>query len=807
MPRRRALALLCSVPIAALPAIALAPHAQAASSSVVIAQAFGGGGNSGAPYVSDFVELYNRSGAAVDLTGWKLQYWSAAGTTATSTALSGSIDTGHHYLIKEADGSNTAAPALPTPDATGTIAMSATAGRVAIVDANGTTIDLLGYGSTASVSETAPAPAPSNTLADVRTSSCTDTDNNATDFVTAAPAPNNSASAIGQCGTTGGGGGTTPPPPPTGQDATIEQIQGAAHRSPLEGKAVKNVTGVVTATSKTGYWIQSTTPDDDPATSEGLFVFTKSAPSAKVGDAVTAAGTVSEYRPGGSSGTANLTTTELTNPTTTVTSSGNPLPAPVVIGKDRIAPQQTVKDGDPGDIETAGTFDPTKSAIDFDESLEGMRVELDDAVAVGPTNASYGETPVIPGQNVTATRSARGGVVYGGYDQPNAMRLILDDSLLPSGAVPTANVGDVYEGSTIGVLDYTFGNFHLLATSAGTVKSAGLQRETTSAQSKGQVAVATFNVENLAPSDPQTKFDRLAGQIVGNLKAPDIVALEEIQDNSGATDDGTVDSTDTITKLIAAIKAAGGPSYQARWINPTNDTDGGQPGGNIRQVFIFRTDRGVSFTDIPGGDATTATSVVGKGWSTKLSASPGRIDPTNGAWTTSRKPLVGQFSYKGQKLFVIANHFNSKGGDDPLFGRFQQPLRSSETQRHNQATAVRGFVDSLLKADPLAKVIVLGDLNDFEFSQTADILVGSGRTALTDLPRTLPANERYTYDYEGNSQVLDHILISKGLQIPLPFSGPAYRYDVVHTNAEFSDQDSDHDPQVVRLQLWPSWLG
>lgn len=223
-------------------------------------------------------------------------------------------------------------------------------------------------------------------------------------------------------------------------------------------------------------------------------------------------------------------------------------------------------------------------------------------------------------------------------------------------------------------------------------------------------------------------------------------------------------------------------------------------------MFIFRTDRGVSFTDIPGGDATTATSIVGTGFGTKLSASPGRIDPTNGAWTSSRKPLVGQFSYKGQKLFVIANHFNSKGGDDPLFGRFQQPLRSSETQRHNQATAVRGFVDSLLKADPLAKVIVLGDLNDFEFSQTADILVGSGRTALTDLPRTLPATERYTYDYEGNSQVLDHILISKGLQIPLPFSGPAYRYDVVHTNAEFSDQDSDHDPQVVRLQLWPSWL-
>ena len=100
---------------------------------------------------------------------------------------------------------------------------------------------------------------------------------------------------------------------------------------------------------------------------------------------------------------------------------------------------------------------------------------------------------------------------------------------------------------------------------------------------------------------------------------------------------------------------------------------------------------------------------------------------------------------------------------------------------------------------------MLGDLNDFEFSATADILVGSGATALVDLPRTLPVNERYTYVFEGNSQVLDHILLSRSLA-----SGPgsghgaahatAYEYDIVHTNAEFADQDSDHDPQVVRLR-------
>jgi predicted extracellular nuclease len=184
----------------------------------------------------------------------------------------------------------------------------------------------------------------------------------------------------------------------------------------------------------------------------------------------------------------------------------------------------------------------------------------------------------------------------------------------------------------------------------------------------------------------------------------------------------------------------------------------------------------------------------------QLSVSPGRIAPADPAWESSRKPLVGQFRFRGHDVFVVANHFASKGGDDPLFGRWQQPERLSETQRHKQARVVRAFVDDLLDIDRNAEVVVLGDINDFEFSTTADLLVGSGRTALVDLPRTLPAGERYTYVFEGNSQVLDHILLSQRLA-KVRGGRPAYEYDVVHTNAEFHDQDSDHDPQVVRLDL------
>jgi predicted extracellular nuclease len=108
-------------------------------------------------------------------------------------------------------------------------------------------------------------------------------------------------------------------------------------------------------------------------------------------------------------------------------------------------------------------------------------------------------------------------------------------------------------------------------------------------------------------------------------------------------------------------------------------------------------------------------------------------------------------------------------------------------------------VDQILAKDKGANVVVLGDLNDFDWSQTADILVGSGKTALVDLPRTLPLKERYSYVFEGNSQILDQILVSQNLR-------PAAAYDVVHMNAEFPDQISDHDPQVVKLFPLPSWV-
>ena len=225
--------------------------------------------------------------------------------------------------------------------------------------------------------------------------------------------------------------------------------------------------------------------------------------------------------------------------------------------------------------------------------------------------------------------------------------------------------------------------------------------------------------------------------------------------------DGVVDGGPTLDALVAAISAAGGPAYSYRQINPVNNADGGEPGGNIRVGFIFRTDRGLSFVDRPGGTATAATGVVAGPDGAELTFSPGRIDPANPAFDASRKPLAGEFRWRGQTVFAIVNHFNSKGGDDPLFGRFQPPDRVTEIAAARAGAGrerLRGRAPRRRLRRP--NVIVLGDLNDFEFSETLSILEGG----VLDEPAPDPqAPERYTYVFEGNSQVLDQILVSRHL--------------------------------------------
>ena len=582
----------------------------------------------------------------------------------------------------------------------------------------------------------------------------------------------------------------------------IGEIQGASHTSPKNGQAVTNVPGVVTAIRANGFYVQDPEPDNDPATSEGIFVFTSSPPpgTITIGTSIQVSGTVTEFRSGGNGGTS-LTLTEITAPTVTVLGAGDVI-APVVIGQGgRVPPPTIIEDDASGSVETSGRFDPATDGIDFYESLEGMLVQLNTPVVVSPTNG-FGEIVLLADYGANAgPRTVHGGIKVGDtYSDFNPERIVVDDAIVGVPDAPLVNVGDSFSGAIVGVIDYSFSNFRVLNIQAlPAVAPGGLAREvTTVTAGPDHVTVATFNVENLDPSDGPTKFAALADLIVDNLKSPDVITLEEVQDDNGSRNDAVVDAAATLQTLIDAIVASNGPTYQFRQVNPVDDRDGGEPGGNIRLAFLFNpqrvafVDRGEQATD----RSTTATAVQNAGGQPELTLSPGRIDPQNAAFSDSRKPLVGEFTFNETRFFVVGNHFNSKGGDQPLFGRFQPPERASEVQRQQQAQVVRRFVESILAVDANARVVVIGDLNDFEFSPAVDLLEGAG---LVNLVETLPAAERYSYVFEGNSQVLDQILVSRWLAAQNVLAG----YDVVHVNAEFADQVSDHDPQVARFTLPP----
>jgi len=626
----------------------------------------------------------------------------------------------------------------------------------------------------------------------------------------------------------------------------IHDIQGRQHVSPFRGAFVAAVPGVVTARRTNGFYYQDSQPDTDPRTSEGIFVFTSTAPDAALqpGTAVTVSGQVTEFRRGGSS-SANLTITEITR--AAVTPAGTGVIAPTIVGRGgRVPPNEIVDDDtvDPGgedptttsgDVEAKSsptpvgqdpTFDPEQDGIDFYESLEGMLTEVRDAVAVAPTRdfGSNREVPVLADGGADANVLApRGPIVIRGFDLTppqeyrrgdfNPERVILNDADDPEGAfLPDVDVRDRFAAPVRAVVDYNFGNFKFLVVNRPPVTDGGLRPERTRSRDREkELAVASYNVENLDGADPQERFDRIAGQIVTNLRSPDILSLEEIQDNDGAASAAPTDAEVTYRRLIEAIRRAGGPTYDVRQIDPASNSDGGEPNGNIRVAFLFRTDRrDLAFVDRPGGTATTATEPVPGPGGARLTFSPGRVDPTNPVFANSRKPLAGEFRYRGRPLFVVGNHFNSKGGDDPVFGRFQEPRRPSELQRRGSATnpsdTVRGqagvlnaFVRQLLVIDRRARVVVLGDLNDFDFSETLRVLeegANAGDRELVNLWRLLPRAERYSFIFQGNAQVLDHILVSPGLLL-----AGRPDFDAVHVNAEFSDQASDHDPPITRLRL------
>ncbi|TRW17993.1 Ig-like domain-containing protein [Glacieibacterium frigidum] len=547
---------------------------------------------------------------------------------------------------------------------------------------------------------------------------------------------------------------------------TIGAIQGLGHTSAYAGTRVVTE-GVVTAVDTNGFYIQSAdgAGDGDVRTSDGIFVFTSSAPTVTAGQLIRVDGNVTEFRPGTAPDNAtNLTITEIVAPTVTVLGTGTA--TAVLIGTGGRTPPTSVIDDD-----NFSSYDVTTDGIDFYESLEGQLVRIDNPMVVGPTN-NFRETFVVVSDGAGATGiSERGGITLSAGDN-NPERIQLDDDTgLFTGFTGNYTIGDKLSAVT-GIVNYGFGSYEVLVTQAVTFREdVSLGREqTTLVGDASHLTLASFNVENLDPTDPQEKFDLLALEITSGLKNPDIIGVQEIQDADGAGNGGNFSGAATAAKLIAAISAAGGPTYSYVEVAPTaNNTTGGEPNGNIRNGYLYNDAR----VDYVEGSATLL---------------------NDSAFNGSRKPLIADFTFNGQTVTLVNIHSTSRGGSDPFFGSVQPPAQAGETARNAQGAAVKAFTDGVLAADPGARLAVLGDANGYYFEQSLSQLTADGK--LTNLYSLLPVEERYSYLFEGNLQAFDNIIVSNALL------GGA-QFDVVHENSEQLEaaQPTDHDQPVARLLI------
>lgn len=559
----------------------------------------------------------------------------------------------------------------------------------------------------------------------------------------------------------------------------IHDIQGEGHFSKYEGLNVNNVEGVVTyVVGSNDVYIQDLQGDGDDNTAEGILLYQRGH-GLVPGDVVKVSGQVKEHYIEGYDDRyqVDLPSTEIAASTVEKIRSGETLPAPVVIGKDRTAPTEVI------DNDGLAAFDPEEDAIDFYESLEGMLVQVDDAKVVAPQN--YGEVVVIPG-TMEANTSAGGLRISEGDFNPERITIDMNDESF------IAKMGDQFKGSIKGVMSYGYSNYKVLTkkTDLPALEEGTNAREITSiVPAADKLTVASYNVENFSPKVDAAKVNKLAEAVVKNLKSPDILGLTEVQDNDGPTDSGTTDASASAALLIETIKSLGGPTYTYTDIAPADKQDGGQPGGNIRVGFLYNENR----VELMEGTKGTADQAVGFE-NGKLTLNPGRIDPTNSAYASSRKSLAAQFKFQGKSVIVVANHFNSKGGDQPLFGKNQPPVLKSEVQRMEIAKIVNGFVKDVKAKDPNANVILLGDFNDFEWSNPLQTLKGN---ELLNMVEKVTADQRYSYSYQGNAQVLDHILVTKNMEA-------ATTVNMVHINSGFMEEHgraSDHDPLIIQTDL------
>ncbi|MGY6553607.1 MAG: endonuclease/exonuclease/phosphatase family protein [Wenzhouxiangella sp.] len=554
----------------------------------------------------------------------------------------------------------------------------------------------------------------------------------------------------------------------------IAEIHGEGHISAALDREV-TTEGIVTLVADNTVWIQTA---GEAGLRSGLAIEMSQTPQVARGDRIRVSGRIEQQRP--ENRPQDLAITRLVEPRIEILASGQPLPEPVLIGPGgREIPSALAPEHFDGPLQ------PEANAIDFWTALKGMRVALTANRVVGPTSRFHSTWLIAAEEH---RNLGRHGTVAVGPEDLNPERVQVQAHPLLIGDFPEpAWVGDRF-AAVGGIVDYRFGDFRIMAEHA--LRLIPGDRADIRSRLVGDaehLLIASYNVENLSPHiesfsrvrSPRDvddavgsgRMDEIARHIVEALNAPDILGLQEIQDGDGAEDTELVSAELTLIALTEAIVSAGGPQYA--WIDfpPERNADGGQPGGNIRNVFLYnpqRVQRGVE----------SARRIEGR------------------AFSDSRKPVVSEFIFNGQPVVLINNHFSAKSGSDPLFGIRHPRVERRADQREAQAQAILRFAAGL-DAQRRDRLVVLGDLNDHWFSAPLAILTGDETVPLHNLGTDLPPEERFSFIFQGNAQAIDHILVSRAL-------AGVSEFEIVHVNSPNPRQAADHDPLLARLWLPPS---
>lgn len=546
----------------------------------------------------------------------------------------------------------------------------------------------------------------------------------------------------------------------------IRAIQGAGLLSPMAGQTVR-IRGVVTGHARKGYFVQEPVGSKDPLVSDAVFVYSPRR-KARVGLHLELEGRVLDYVEGDN----GRPTTQLKAFEAKLLPGDAPSIEPVWLTTEFL----------PNDDERLARVL---------NGLEGMLVGIPkDSTFVAPSNP-FGDYVCAP-PGVSGTRTVHGGVVI---DPARPHRWLPGFRMLDYDRAPAVNVGSTLLSPVMGPLNYRCEAFQIVAQGAIEVDDAPVVHPKASLSSDGEgITILTLNGFNLdvhveradAVGDPGRdidddrlygRFEMLARAIVEQAGAPDIVALQEIQDNDGAELTSVVDASETYEQLIKDVRRLGGPRYRWADIPPDLGADGGQPGGNIRNGYLYNPKR------------------------VELDRkSMRRLGDGSEAFEDSRKALLASFEALGhhRHIVVVNVHLASKRHQNSVFAPESPGFDAKEETRIAQARLIR---DALVEVrDAGLDYYVTGDFNDFEFSPTLRALCGDDSVNMVE---TLPPSERYDYNHRGKLQVLMHGVVSKRA-----FDAGAVDYEVLHGNelngvdpGSMSGKASDHAYVLARVCL------